>query len=338
MLLKLFLVLWSFSSGSMITSEVKLVDNSSVCELSYAYPQNVSGKQLQYRTVGSASWSDIQSSLDEVGFVTLDSLESDKLYECRLGWTEGATQVFSQIHYFRTFEALQSQVGNFDSHVIILPTDEPENKVHTLYQTQISFEYQDQYDNDEGNLFGEVYDENSFLAGRFFVPKQSSGFYHIVLANIDYTWQEDEVYRVKIHDDRNKIKWMLITFKDLDATFELDINASPTLVDCNPSVNSTIDYTGAITGGIFPFEATWTVTDINTNALLYGPIKSNLIRKGEVPSATVDFPIPYRITLSVFDGCGAFAETSLDVTCGVDNEGNNDVFFEKIPNTQPNNN
>ena len=121
---------------------------------------------------------------------------------------------------------------------------------------------------------------------------------------------------------------MNVSFAEATGNLDLNIIASAVHVDCTEGFNSVIQYSGRIEGGSLPYSATWTVTDVSGGNVLYGPATTEAIRGTELPAALLEVPIPYLLTLSVFDGCGLFEETSLLVTCSSDPENDDVLLFE----------
>ncbi|MEL7145355.1 MAG: hypothetical protein AAFO69_03230 [Bacteroidota bacterium] len=314
------------SSGALHT-EVKLIGDKTICDVSYSFPDQSTSKMLEYKPIDAESWNSV-SLRDEAGVKTLTSLVPDRLYVCRLTWREDGVQSNSRRDYFRTYKSLASTAPDYENYKIIVPRQHPGSETHRLFQGKLSFVYKDQY-RQQGYLTGKILNEDAFVAGRFYLPKNTAGVYHVDLSEIRYNWENDKVYTIELTDDHNASSWMLVSFEEADGSLDLNINASAVHVDCTEGFNSVIQYSGRIAGGSLPYSATWTVTDVAGGNVLYGPATTEAIRGNELPAALLEVPIPYLLTLSVFDGCGLFEETSLLVSCRNEEDSDDVLLFER---------
>jgi len=329
MSLNILLLLLNIGTSGLIRSNIELVENQTVVELIYDFPGESVERVISYRLVGQEKWNRLPVN-DTNGSKKLNTLQPDKLYVAKLTWQDATgLEKESSGEYFRTFKELDLSPADYENHKIINTTYEKGHEVHDLFQGQVSFRYQDQYLRN-GILKGEIYDAESFLVSRFYLNKNKDGIYHINLLDIQYSWQEDEIYVIRLHDDINTSKWLNVRFKNLDGQLSLSIDLTALNVNCEIHEPSVIQFNGIVDGGSMPYEIVWSVRSVAGEQIIYGPTTPNFVRNEEIPTITLELQLPYLITLSVFDGCGLFEETSLQITCSEDERNNNAILFERI--------
>ena len=338
MYINLLILLFTLNHPAVLKSRVVLEGNESVCFLSYSFPEQSSNRRIQYQKLPATEWEIIQVT-GRSGIQKLTALTPDKGYRTRLIWAGENGEVHSQIQYFRSYAQLTSGSANHENIKILNPAQQLSFETHALLESTLNFRYKDKYLKN-GNLKGEIYDANHLVVGRFFVAKTSSGIYHLDVLDIQYNWETNTPYSIKLFDDLNPAKWLQVLFRDLDGEIVTSIGAIPTYINCDSDEPSAIQFFGNIDGGTFPYDVTWTVSKSNGSELLHGPEQSQMVREQEtVSSILVEYQLPYVVTLSVFDGCGLFSETNLLVTCSDEEEGDNTLLVENLPNnqnTQPN--
>jgi len=326
----------SLCQATALNSRVELQDKQSICILTYSFPQESSDRKIMYRTIGSQHWLTIEVDHHH-GTDQINALQEDKLYVAQLSWKDKKMDLFtSETHYFRTYAALSQGTPYYKNYRVIIPKAIHDYKAHAIYQGQASFKYKDQY-LQQGYLQGEVFDENHQVINRFFLQKTPDGLYHVDLLKIQYGWEEKVNYSIKIFDELNVPKWFSFTFENLNGELDVSIDTQSMYVSCTLGENSIIQYRGLMEGGSFPFEATWTIRNQSGHTILNGPVKSTPAHEGELPTITVEQPLPYIITLSGFDGCGKFKEVSLLVSCA-NHKNEKTLLFERVKTNQNDNN
>lgn len=322
--------------SSSLHLELILRNDRSVCAADYWFAPNTASHTMEYKTLISEDWQRI--SLDSAaGQVMISELLPDTPYMFRLSWTDGSGDTLhSESKFIKTFKRLDNEPHETVNYKIIRSTSEHEVYKHLLYRNRITFSYKDQY-HSESNLLGEIFNERQNVAGNFFIARSDDGLYHIDIFKINYQWVPDETYTFRLYDHKNIERFFKIVLKEPAGELEASISPLTHQVNCEPGEKSIIRYTADITGDNKPFDVYWSVSTLTTGDQLISP-QQQMVRNDEVASITVELPLPYVVTLSVFDCCGLFDETSLIVQCDDSSAPENSVLFEIINTTGQSNN
>lgn len=328
----LLLLMGANPSPTYLNSKVTLDDGASVCEITYNVPASASASTLLYKEMGDPSWQ-VENLSTSAGHLQLPSLNNGSVYVAKLSWQEGADSFESEDHYFVTYNLLASTSPDFSKVKIIQSDESAPSYVHTLYHPKVSFRYKDKYLQTEGNLLGEIVDENKLVLARFFTPKEESGIYHLDLS--DFAMQLDVPYELKLSDGRNPDRSFKVMMTDVNDELTASINVNGILIDCDLGGTSTVEFQSVLVGGSAPFEVTWTIADVGAGGLLYGPQVQELPTAQDVSIITVDLALPYVVTMSCFDGCGRFQEYTVVLSCGEEN-GEDTILIQPLGNNSSN--
>jgi hypothetical protein len=206
-------------------------------------------------------------------------------------------------------------------------------KSYELNNGILCFSYQDKYAQSP-NLEISIFDWKNQVAVQMPLAKQAgNNLYSLNLESIYGNWENNSIYRLETQNEMGRK--MGFNFKLVDPPEKWkpvpDIVVNGIDIQCDPHINSEVEYYGRVTGGKAPYKVTWYVfRDPAIVDYLYQPKTVKLEQEGDVPMILVQESLDYYVLLHAVDACGSEKDKLVHIVCDEQEEGRFNLLYEPI--------
>lgn len=204
--------------------------------------------------------------------------------------------------------------------------------VHDITNGVLSLEYNDVYGRKDA-LALKIYNWKRTIVANVSLSKtRGINRYSFNLETLLQNPEKNYVYYCEAVDENGGQHVLPIRLVDPPEAVAItaSVFVAPTVLSCDVSESSLVEFYGSVTGGKAPYTVNWYVLNTTRTDFLYQPREQKINQAGTTASVQLDANPDYYVLMDVTDACGAQQQQVVQVVCERGKKKINTVFFETM--------